>query len=158
MPTEGTKATVRRILEEVWNEGNLDAVDKYLATEYVAEQQATTGQGDSPEAIKEYVATFRSAFPDIHVTIEDMIAEEDKIAYYATWRGTQQGEFRGISPSGASIVIRGIGILRLADGKIVESSINTSFDQDQGPDAEAPLTSLTRIEDFGFQSIRWPPR
>jgi steroid delta-isomerase-like uncharacterized protein len=156
MSTEETKATVRRITEEVWNEGDLDAVDKYLATD-VVDQQAPMGQEISPEAIKENVAAVRSAFPDIQVTIDDVITEDDKVAFLATWRGTHQGEFRGISPTGESIVVTGIGILRLADDKLVESSINIRFDLAQMPDAESLRTSLIR-EDFGFQAMRWPPR
>ncbi len=156
MSTEETKATVRRIIEEVWNEGDLDAVDKYLATDAV-EQQAPTEQEISPEAIKEDVAAVRSAFPDIHVTIDDVITEGDKAAFLATWRGTHQGEFRGISPTGESIVVTGIGILRLADDKLVESSMNIGFDLAQMPDAESLRTSLIR-EDFGFQAMRWPPK
>ena len=157
MSTEENKDKVRSLLEEVWNEGDLDAVDEYLATE-VAEQRAPTGRGYSPEAIEEDVAAFRSAFPDIRVTIDDVIAEGDKVAYRATWRGTHQGEFRDISPTSESIVITGIGILPLADGKIVESWINTSFDQDQIPD-------MVRLSDQSpegqsLEDLRafWPPR
>jgi steroid delta-isomerase-like uncharacterized protein len=156
MSTEETKATVRRIIEEVWNEGDLDAVDRYLAMD-VVEQLAPTGQRISPEAIKEDVAAVRSAIPDIHVTIEDVITEGDKVAFLATWRGTHQGEFRGTSPTGESIVVTGIGILRLADDKIVGSSMNTRFDLAQMPDAKSLRTS-PRPKGDDPKDIKWPPR
>jgi steroid delta-isomerase-like uncharacterized protein len=153
MSTRVTKADIHRILEEIWNKGNLDEIDEYLATDLV-EQRAPSAQEISSEAIKKDVAAFRSAFPDIHVAIEDVITEGDQAAFLATWRGTHQGEFRGISPTGESIVITGIGILRLADGKIVESSMKASFDQDQMPDAETLLT----LDDLCTECIRWPPK
>jgi steroid delta-isomerase-like uncharacterized protein len=155
MSTEETKATVRRLLEEVWNEGILDAVDRYLATE-VAEQRASTGRGYSPETIKEGVAAFRSAFPDIRVTIDDVIAEGDKVAYRATWRGTHQGEFRDSSPTGESIVITGIGILHLADGQIVESWGNVNSDQESLPEVVQRLTSGDSDQARGLR-WRFPP-
>ena len=70
---------------------------------------------------------FRSAFPDFHVTIEDQIAEGDRVATRWTMRGTHEGEFRGISPTGKQITVTGIGIFRFSDGKVVESWDN--FDQ-----------------------------
>jgi steroid delta-isomerase-like uncharacterized protein len=167
MSTEETKVTVHRILEEVWNEGRLDAVDRYLATD-VTGGQASTEREYSPEAIKEFVAAFRSAFPDVHVTIEDVVAEGDKVAFRATWRGTYQGGLRNISNishTGESIVITGIGILRLADGKIAESSINTSVDQDRVPEMVQRPPQIAGdsgpIEvrpQSSWRGLRWPPR
>jgi predicted ester cyclase len=162
-------ATVRRIINEVWNEGNLSAIDKYLpwdsVDEYLAwdlaEQQASTGQGVSPEAIEEHVAAikervtaFRSAFPDIHVTIDDVITEGDTAAFRATWRGTHQGEFMNISPTGVSIAITGIGFLRLADSRIVDSSMNISFEQGEAIFLDLGLALLG----LGLLLLAWPPR
>jgi predicted ester cyclase len=169
MSAREIEATVRRIVEEVWNEGNLNAIDKYLpwdsVNEYLArdlaEQQASTGQGVSPEAIEEHVAAikervaaFRRAFPDIHVTIDDVITEGDRAAFRATWRGTHQGEFMKISPTGVSITITGIGFLRLADSRIVDSSMNISVEQGEAIflDLGFALLGLTLV------LLAWPPR
>jgi predicted ester cyclase len=165
MSAREIKATVRRIVEEVWNEGNLSAIDKYLPRDSVdvylgdlAEQQASTRQGVSPEAIEEHVAAikervaaFRSAFPDIQVTIEtdDVITEGDKAAFRATWSGTHQGEFMNISPTGGSIAITGIGFLRLDDSRIVDSSMNISLEQ-----GEANFLDLG----LDLFLLAWPPR
>jgi predicted ester cyclase len=155
MSTEERKDTVRRLLEEVWNEGDLDAVDKYLATD-AAEQRAPTGREYSPEAIKEDVAAFRSAFPDIRVTIDDVIAEGDKVAYRATWRGTHQGEVRGISPTSEPIAISMTGIVRLAGGKIVENWGNVNSDQESLPEVVQLLTSGDSDQARGLR-WRFPP-
>jgi predicted ester cyclase len=153
MSARELEATVRQILEEVWNEGNLDAIDKYLpwdsADEYpeaIEEHVAT-----NVAAIKESVAAVRSAFPDIHVTIDDVITEGDKAAFRATWRGTHQGTFMNISPTGVSIAITGVGFLRLADSRIVDSSMNMSFELDQTIFLDLGLTLLV-------VAARWPPR
>ena len=81
MSTEENKVLLRRLFEEVWNQGNLAAVDELLAADYVLHDPAMLIRG--PEGFKAYVSAFRAAFPDIHATIEDQIAEEDKVAMRA---------------------------------------------------------------------------
>jgi steroid delta-isomerase-like uncharacterized protein len=71
---------------------------------------------DLKDAVKEY----REAFPDLTCTIEELIAEGDKVAYRWTMRGTHQGEIEGIAPTGRAVEVSGITIVRLEDGKIVE--------------------------------------
>jgi steroid delta-isomerase-like uncharacterized protein len=81
-----------------------------------------------PEDVKRFMSEFRQAFPDFHSTIEDQIAEGDKVVTRWTMRGTHQGEFRGIAPTGKQITVTGIGIFRFSDeGKVIESWDN--FDQ-----------------------------
>ena len=80
-----------------------------------------------PEDVKRFMGEFRSAFPDFHTTIEDQIAEGDRVATRWTMRGTHEGEFRGIPATGNQISVTGIGIFRFSDGKVVESWDN--FDQ-----------------------------
>ncbi len=121
------KATFRRYVEEVGNKGNLDLVDE-IFDRYVSHQSDGHTEERGPEDVRRFMGEFRQAFPDFHSTIEDQIAEEDKVVTRWTMRGTHRGEFRGIAPSGNRITVMGIGIFRFSDeGKVVESWDN--FDQ-----------------------------
>ena len=77
-----------------------------------------------PEGFKAYVSAFRVAFPDLHATVEDQIAEEGKAAMRFTARGTHKGEFQGIPPTGKQVTLSGIDIQRIVDGKIVENWVS----------------------------------
>lgn len=119
MSTRENKALVRRYAEEVWNKGNLDVLDEYVASDYVL-----LGNGHDPirgpEGLKKCVAMIRTAFPDHLLTIEEMIAEADKVVWRWTMRGTHLGSTMGVSPTGNSVTTTGIAIYRLQDAKIVE--------------------------------------
>jgi steroid delta-isomerase-like uncharacterized protein len=124
--TEENKATFRRYVEEVGNEGNLDLADDVF-DRYLAHQPDGSVLERGPEDVKRFMGEFRSAFPDFHSTIEDQIAEGDRVVTRWRMRGTHEGEFRGIAPTGKELDITGIGIFRFSDGKVVESWDN--FDQ-----------------------------
>jgi steroid delta-isomerase-like uncharacterized protein len=124
--SEENKAIFRRYVEEVGNEGNLDLVDEIFA-DYVSHQPDGSVLERGPEDVKRFMGEFRSAFPDFHTTIEDQIAEGDRVATRWTMHGTHEGEFRGIAPTGGQIRVTGIGIFRFSEGKVVESWDN--FDQ-----------------------------
>ena len=126
MPTEENKAIFRRYVEEVGNQGNLDLADDIFA-HYLAHQSDGSVLERGPEDVKRFMGEFRSAFPDFHSTIEDQIAEGDKVVTRWRMRGTHRGEFRGIAPTGKEFEVTGIGIFRFSDGKVVESWDN--FDQ-----------------------------
>ncbi len=119
------KAVVRRYIEEVWNNGNLDVADEVLANPYRAKlliQGAVQG-GDgeeSPDVIKEAYKSLRASFPDGHLTIEEMIVEDDRVFMRFTFRGTHLGEFAGLAPTGRKLEYAGVNIHRVVDGKIVE--------------------------------------
>ena len=119
MTTETNKAIIRRIVEEIQNRDNLALIDELLAPNFV---NHTPAPGLSPdrEGIKQLLSMFRAAFPDGVMTIEDMIAEGDKVVSRKTYRGTHQGEFLGIPPTGRHITIGLIDIMRLVDGQVVE--------------------------------------
>ena len=104
MSAETNKAIIRRLWEEVWNQGNLSVCDEIFDAAYE----------------KGFAPVLRAAFPDLHFTIEDMIAEDDKVVTRHTMTGTHQGEFMGIAPTGRPIEFTVIDILRLDQGKIVE--------------------------------------
>jgi steroid delta-isomerase-like uncharacterized protein len=127
MSTEQNKATFQRYVEEVGNEGNLELADE-IFDRYLAHQSDGSVLERGPEDVKRFMGEFRQAFPDFHSTIEDQIAEGDKVVTRWTMHGTHQGEFRGISPTGKQITVTGIGIFRFSDeGKVIESWDN--FDQ-----------------------------
>ncbi len=127
MSEEQNKATFRRYVEEVGNEGNLELADEIFDS-YLAHQSDGSVLERGPEDVRRFMGEFRQAFPDFHSTIEDQIAEGDKVVTRWTMRGTHQGEFRGIAPTGEQITVTGIGIFRFSDeGKVVESWDN--FDQ-----------------------------
>ena len=121
MPAEENKAIFRRYVEELGNEGNFDLADE-IFDQYRAHQSDGTTLERGPEDVKRFMGEFRSAFPDFHSTIEDMVAEGDKVVTRWMARGTHQGEFRGIAPTGKEIEMTGIGIFRFStEGKVVES-------------------------------------
>ena len=124
---EDNKATFRRYIEEVWNQRYLEVVDE-IFDRYISHQPDGSTHERGPEDVKRFVAEFRSAFPDLHLSIEEQIAEGDKVVIRATFRGTHQREFRGMAPTGKEIEVTGVTVFRFSDeGKVVESW--DSYDQ-----------------------------
>ncbi len=117
--TDDNKSIMRRAYDEILNEGRLEVADELIAEDMI-EHERFPGLESGREGFKTFVTTFREAFPDLQVTVEDMIAEGDKVAARATMRGTHQGEFLGIPPSGNSIEVPVVDIARFADGMGVE--------------------------------------
>ncbi len=120
MSIEENKALVQRFVEEVWNKGNLAAADEFLAANSVGHDPDAPGLAPGVEGFKQVFTMFRTAFPDLHVTVEDMIAEGDKVVSRTTARGTHKGELMGIAPTGKQVTVAEIRIHRIAGGKIVE--------------------------------------
>ena len=125
MSAEQNKAVVRREVEELYNHtGNLDAVEEIFSPDYVS-HEPTSGEVRGIEGARQFAATFRQAFPDLENTIEDMVAEGDKVAVRFRARGTYQGQTEAFGPpTGKRMEITGITIKRLYDGKIVEAWTN----------------------------------
>ncbi len=115
MSTEANKAMVRRMFEEAWNQGDLGVVDELLADD--ARDHHDPDVPSFPEHLKEMIVLFRRAFPDLHYTVEDMIAEGDRVACRVTLTGTHRGVFNGIPPTGRAIRVEQIHIVRTVDGK-----------------------------------------
>lgn len=115
------KAIARRFLDELWNRSNFGLVDQLLATDYDG-HSSTVIRG--PEGAMEFVPRLRNAFPDFRFSILDQIAEGDIVATRWTIRGTHEGEFEGIPPSGKPIEMTGITIFRIANGKLIEGWTN----------------------------------
>jgi steroid delta-isomerase-like uncharacterized protein len=120
MATQDSKAISRRFFEEVWNGGNLNALDE-LATPDSVLYDRDMGEHRGIAAGREFISTYRKAFPDLRFTIEEQIAEDDKVVTRWKARGTHRGELMGIPPTEKSVTVSGITIDRIADGKISET-------------------------------------
>ena len=122
MSTEENKALLRRVYEEIYNQRNLAVIDELAVPNFVFHNASMAIQG--LEAYKQFVSMFFSAFPDSHFTVEDMIAEGDRVVVRHTFRGTHKGDFMGIPPTGKQVTVTGISLSRLANGKGVEAWFN----------------------------------
>ena len=120
MSAEENKAIIRRIPEEVINTGNLDRVDEVIAADYVDHFPLPPGFPSGLEGFKLFWRMVLSAFPDLRYTVDDVIADGDKVVVRVTSRATHQGEFQGIPPTGRQVTWTEIHIGRLANGKLVE--------------------------------------
>jgi steroid delta-isomerase-like uncharacterized protein len=122
--SEENKAIVRRQEEEIFTQGNLDAADEIYARNYVGHDPTNPEDIRGLEAAKQAAADYREAFPDLQVTIEDLVAEGDKVAIRVRFRGTHQGGLEGIAPTGRQVDSTGIVISRIEGGKIAEDWAN----------------------------------
>jgi steroid delta-isomerase-like uncharacterized protein len=113
---------LRRVNDEVFSQGNLDLVDELLAPDYVLHDPGIPGgELRGTESFKEqWVSMFRTAFPDLQLSVEDQVAEGDKVVTRYTGRGTHRGELMGIPPTDNEVVVSGIIISRVSGGRIEE--------------------------------------
>ncbi|MFQ5795312.1 MAG: ester cyclase [Candidatus Bipolaricaulia bacterium] len=116
---EENKVIYRRFAEQVINGGNLDALDDLVVTDFV-DHSAPSGLSPGIAGMKQLFTIFQTAFPNLHSTIEDLVAEGDKVVARVTTRGTHRGVFLGIPPTGRRFTITEIHIYRIVDSKIVE--------------------------------------
>ncbi len=135
MNLETNKAIARGYLHELVNKGNLAVFDTYLSDDVVF-----NNSGDAKSQFMTRMSAIRSAFPDHHLTIEDQIAEGDRVVTRVTFHGTHHGEFSGLAPTGKAVKYSGIAIDRIANGKVVEMwhLVNTSSLLQQIGDAKPP--------------------
>ena len=122
--SEENKALVRRQEEELFSSGNLDVADEIYAPDYVGHDPSNPEDVRGLEAAKQAAAEYRKAFPDLRVTVEDLIAEGDRVAARLRFRGTHRGELNGIAPTGRRVDCTGIVISRIEEGKIAEDWAN----------------------------------
>lgn len=120
MSIEQNKTLARRMVEEIFNQGNTNLVDELFAPDYVEREELPPGMPRDREAVKLLIPMMHSAFPDFKATINDLIAEGDKMVLHMTWTGIQKGEWMGIPPTGNSISIGVIDIFRMSEGKFAE--------------------------------------
>ena len=117
--SEQNKATVRRVIEEGFGKGNVDFFDEVLAEDYVGYGGAPEPLR-GPEAVKQFVLMYRSAFPDMETRVDDIVAEGDTVACRWSARGTHQGDLFGVSPTGKQVTVWGCSFSRFSGGKVVE--------------------------------------
>ena len=122
MSIEENKAVVRRFFEELLSTDNLAVADELLSPGFRFYFAGNPDPMDL-ERYKEFLVVRRAAFPDRRFVVEDMIAEGDKVSARFTMRGTHKGEFRGIAPTGKEVIMTGIDIIRLTEGKMVEDRV-----------------------------------
>jgi steroid delta-isomerase-like uncharacterized protein len=119
MPDQN-KRHIQELYESCFNRGDMAVMDRLVAFDYVGPQ------GDKgPDAFKRTIAVLRTAFPDIHYAIDDVVAEGDRVAVRWRWSGTHKGQYRAFAATGKSFSNTGAAIFRFRDGKIVAAAIET---------------------------------
>lgn len=116
MSIEENKALAMRFYDEILNGRKMDVADEILSLQYVDHSAAAPGL----ENFKMYLLMITSVFPDIYVTVEDMFADDHKVAVRLTIRGTQSGSFRGFPATAGQATWSGMDIIHISNGKIVE--------------------------------------
>jgi predicted ester cyclase len=120
MSIEENKAVSRRYIEEIINTKNPTAIDEICSLDYI-DHDPFPGILPNRDSLKQFPEMHFAAFPDYHSTIEDKVAEGDKVVLRFTSRGTHRGDFFGISPTGKQVTVKGIAVHRIANGKVVEN-------------------------------------
>ena len=118
--SEANRTMVRRAVEEVWNRANFAVIDEFVASDIVIHMSTPGDDIHGAAGIRQFYSALHAAFPDIHFTIDDQVAEGDRVVTRWTAQATHQGEFQGIPPTGKRVRMTGIDIDRIVDGKTVE--------------------------------------
>ena len=120
--SEQNKALARRAIEEVWNEGKLAVIDELTASNATYhDPNVPGGKFTGPEGVKQFVQIYRGAFPDVRLTINDQIAEGDKVVTRWTATGTHKGQLMGIAATNKHATVTGVDVDRFQNGKVVEA-------------------------------------
>ena len=122
--SEENKTVIRRSFEELWNKGNLSVADELFAPNYTHHDPSTPDVGRGPESERKRVTLYHTAFPDLKLTIEDIITEGEIVMARWSCRGTHKGDLRGIAPTGKQFTITGVSVARFTGGKMAEGWIN----------------------------------
>lgn len=119
MSVEHNKMIVRRQFEELINNRNLAVLDTDMAEDFV-DHEAPPTQPVGPDGVKKWIVRLYQDVPDLHVTIEDIVAEGDRVVVRNTWRGTHSGPFMGMAPTGKRFELKGMVLWRLTEGRLIE--------------------------------------
>jgi steroid delta-isomerase-like uncharacterized protein len=117
--TGDNKAILRRFVEEVVNTGEVDLTPRFVREDFV-DHNPPPGASPDVAGIRQAFAGVREAFPDFHATVEDLVAEEDRVAYRWTFRGTHLGDLGGVPSTGRAATWSVVGVARFAGGMMVE--------------------------------------
>jgi len=118
--SDANKNVSRRVIDEIFNEGKLEVADEIIAAGSIGHDPALPEPTSGPEGLKQLVTGYRAAFPDLSFTIDDQIAEGDRVVTRWTARGTHEGDLWGIAATGKQGTVTGITIDRFQGGKIAE--------------------------------------
>jgi steroid delta-isomerase-like uncharacterized protein len=119
MTTEQNKMLARRVWDEIWHRGNLDVMDSLFAADFVRhDPNGRVLKGVDQN--RQFIASMRQAFPDLHYAVDDEIADGDKVVVRYRFTGTHQGPFQGAPATGKPVSYTGILIYRFAEGRIAE--------------------------------------
>jgi steroid delta-isomerase-like uncharacterized protein len=118
--SEQNKAVARAVFD-AFSGGDLDSLDDVVAADAVDHDPYNPYREEGLEGLKKVIGMYRSAFPDLQISVEDQIAEGDKVVTRWVGTGTHQGELMGAAPTGKTTVVGGIGIDRVENGKVVEA-------------------------------------
>ena len=157
--TDKEPTLVHRWFEEVWNKGRAEAIDEMFDCEGIAHGLTDEGGNElcGPEGFKPFFQSFRNAFPDLEVTVEDTVVEGDKIAARCTVKGTHAGEGVGVAATNRRVEFTGMTMVRVKDGKIAEAWNNFDFMtmfQQLGPAAGADSDARSKDESEDAASDR----
>lgn len=120
--SEQNKALARRGLEEVWNQGKLSTIDELVGSNATYhDPNVPGGKFTGPDGLRQFVEIYRAAFPDVRISVNDQIADGDKVVTRWTATGTQTGQLMGIAPTNKHATVTGVDIARYQDGKVVEA-------------------------------------
>jgi steroid delta-isomerase-like uncharacterized protein len=120
MAAAENKALVKRFYEEVWDNGNLDVCDEVFAQDYVRHDLRPSEPAPGPEGQKQIAADFRSAFPDLHVGVDLLVAEDDYVVGRWTASGTHRGAWGTLEPTGRQTTFSAVNVFRFENGKVAE--------------------------------------
>jgi predicted ester cyclase len=127
MSVAENKATIRRLIDEVWNQRAFEVLDQLIAADAVISESGIPYPTRGPACLKEGIGAICAGFPDIRISADDIVAEGDRVVVRWSSCGTHQGEYFGIAPTNRQVMANGIAIYRFAGGKVVEEWLNTDM-------------------------------
>jgi steroid delta-isomerase-like uncharacterized protein len=119
MSTESNKTLIRRFFEQGMNKRDLNVLDEVVASSYVNHDMPAPGPG--PEGLKAVLGMFTEAFPDMQVTLADVLGEGEKVVTRGSWKGTHKGPFMGVPATGKAVDVKFMDLWRFENGKAVEN-------------------------------------
>jgi steroid delta-isomerase-like uncharacterized protein len=120
MKLTGNKQLVQKFMEECWNKGNLNVVSEFVTANCRCHDPVFPHLTAGADSIRDHIANCRRGFPDIRITIDDTIAEDNEVVHHWTITGTHRGQFLGLAPTNKRATLSGTSIFRIRNSKIVE--------------------------------------
>jgi steroid delta-isomerase-like uncharacterized protein len=124
MSAEANKTTIRQWVEAGWNRGDFSNINSMYTADYIFNDPSAPNLPRGPQAIMAVVNIYRTAFPDLRMTVEELVSEGDKVAWRWVVKGTHTGLLMNIPPTGKPVTIAGIVVSRFVDGKWAEDFVN----------------------------------